>query len=240
MEEAVNILVVDDDEDILELLADYLTQNGFLADTASSGAELLARVQKKEYDLIILDIMMPGMSGLDALKEFRKKSDVPVIMLSALGESEDKISGLETGADDYLAKPFEPRELLARVNAVLRRTGKIGDDEGKAFEDIREYHFAGWTLDTVARHLVSPEGVTVNLSGTEYRLMTLFLGRPHEVLSRDYLLEQMQGRELMPYDRSLDVQVCRLRSRLNDSGREPKLIKTVRGDGYVLTADVVA
>ncbi|MBO4317304.1 MAG: response regulator transcription factor [Mailhella sp.] len=238
MEQNAKLLVVDDDEDILELLSGYLSQNGFATDTAASGAEFLEQSRKTDYDLVILDIMMPGMSGLEALKEIRKTTELPVIMLSALSESEDIINGLEIGADDYLTKPFEPRELLARVNAVLRRTGKIGAGAEKAFEDVREYHFAGWTLDTVARHLVSPEGVTVNLSGTEYRLMTLFLGRPHEVLSRDYLLEQMQGRELMPYDRSLDVQVCRLRSRLNDSGREPKLIKTVRGDGYVLTADV--
>ena len=160
---------------------------------------------------------------------------MPVIFLTALGDITDRIVGLELGADDYLSKPFEPRELLARIRTVLRRT------EGGARRDQPEttpLQFAGWLLDRSARHLVAPDGVVVSLSGTEYRLLEIFLQNPQRILSRDELLERTQGRNAVPYDRSIDVQISRLRTRLRDNGREPQLIKTVRGDGYVLATDV--
>lgn len=208
------ICIVDDDEEIRSLLSDYLRRNGFSTCTAGNAAEFLEIQRRVPCSLIVMDIMLPGMNGLELFRTLRAESTVPVIFLTALGDITDRIVGLELGADDYLSKPFEPRELLARIRTVLRRT------EGSA------------------RHLVAPDGVVVSLSGTEYRLLEIFLQNPQRVLSRDELLERTQGRNAVPYDRSIDVQISRLRTRLRDNGREPQLIKTVRGDGYVLATDV--
>lgn len=208
------ICIVDDDEEIRSLLSDYLRRNGFSTCTAGNAAEFLEMQRRVPCSLIVMDIMLPGMNGLELFRTLRAESTVPVIFLTALGDITDRIVGLELGADDYLSKPFEPRELLARIRTVLRRT------EGGA------------------RHLVAPDGVVVSLSGTEYRLLEIFLQNPQRVLSRDELLERTQGRNAVPYDRSIDVQISRLRTRLRDNGREPQLIKTVRGDGYVLATDV--
>ena len=208
------ICIVDDDEEIRSLLSDYLRRNGFSTCTAGNAAEFLDIQRRVPCSLIVMDIMLPGMNGLELFRTLRAESTVPVIFLTALGDITDRIVGLELGADDYLSKPFEPRELLARIRTVLRRT------EGSA------------------RHLVAPDGVVVSLSGTEYRLLEIFLQNPQRVLSRDELLERTQGRNAVPYDRSIDVQISRLRTRLRDNGREPQLIKTVRGDGYVLATDV--
>lgn len=196
------------------MLSDYLRRNGFSTCTAGNAAEFLEIQRRVPCSLIVMDIMLPGMNGLELFRTLRAESTVPVIFLTALGDITDRIVGLELGADDYLSKPFEPRELLARIRTVLRRT------EGSA------------------RHLVAPDGVVVSLSGTEYRLLEIFLQNPQRVLSRDELLERTQGRNAVPYDRSIDVQISRLRTRLRDNGREPQLIKTVRGDGYVLATDV--
>lgn len=208
------ICIVDDDEEIRSLLSDYLRRNGFSTCTAGNAAEFLEIQRRVPCSLIVMDIMLPGMNGLELFRTLRAESTVPVIFLTALGDITDRIVGLELGADDYLSKPFEPRELLARIRTVLRRT------EGSA------------------RHLVAPDGVVVSLSGTEYRLLEIFLQNPQRVLSRDELLERTQGRNAVPYDRSIDVQISRLRTRLRDNGRKPQLIKTVRGDGYVLATDV--
>lgn len=208
------ICIVDDDEEIRSLLSDYLRRNGFSTCTAGNAAEFLEIQRRVPCSLIVMDIMLPGMNGLELFRTLRAESTVPVIFLTARGDITDRIVGLELGADDYLSKPFEPRELLARIRTVLRRT------EGSA------------------RHLVAPDGVVVSLSGTEYRLLEIFLQNPQRVLSRDELLERTQGRNAVPYDRSIDVQISRLRTRLRDNGREPQLIKTVRGDGYVLATDV--
>ena len=208
------ICIVDDDEEIRSLLSDYLRRNGFSTCTAGNAAEFLEIQRRVPCSLIVMDIMLPGMNGLELFRTLRAESTVPVIFLTALGDITDRIVGLELGADDYLSKPFEPRELLARIRTVLRRT------------------------DRSARHLVAPDGVVVSLSGTEYRLLEIFLQNPQRVLSRDELLERTQGRNAVPYDRSIDVQISRLRTRLRDNGREPQLIKTVRGDGYVLATDV--
>ena len=203
------------------MLSDYLRRNGFSTCTAGNAAEFLEIQRRVPCSLIVMDIMLPGMNGLELFRTLRAESTVPVIFLTALGDITDRIVGLELGADDYLSKPFEPRELLARIRTVLRRT------EGSARRDQPEttpLQFAGWLLDRSARHLVAPDGVVVSLSGTEYRLLEL--------------LERTQGRNAVPYDRSIDVQISRLRTRLRDNGREPQLIKTVRGDGYVLATDV--
>ena len=232
---ARNILIVEDEKKIARFLELELTHEGYQVQVAEDGRQALELFQQQEWDLILLDIMLPGMNGLELFRTLRAESTVPVIFLTALGDITDRIVGLELGADDYLSKPFEPRELLARIRTVLRRT------EGSARRDQPEttpLQFAGWLLDRSARHLVAPDGVVVSLSGTEYRLLEIFLQNPQRVLSRDELLERTQGRNAVPYDRSIDVQISRLRTRLRDNGREPQLIKTVRGDGYVLATDV--
>ena len=234
-----HILVVDDDAEIRQLLKVYLEKHGLRASTAENGAVMWGVLKQSSIDLIVLDLMMPGEDGLSLCRKLRVDSCIPVIMLTALGEETDRIVGLEMGADDYLAKPFNPRELLARINSVLRRARSLPDSALQS-EPKGKLHFAGLTLDTVARQLTSAEGTIVPLSGGEYRLLRVFLDRPNRVLSRDQLLELVSGKEAVPYDRSIDVQVGRLRKRLGDDSREPRLIKTVRSAGYVFTANVKA
>lgn len=243
--EGASLLVVDDDPGIRDLLTDYLRRHGFRVENAADGEGMFAKLAEQSFDLVVLDIMMPGEDGLSLCRRLRGGQEgyaaVPVIFLTALSEATDRVVGLELGGDDYVVKPFEPRELLARVRAVLRRTGQSGSAAAPRTAE-RAYRFEGWTLDLTARHLLDPDGVVVNLSGAEFRLLALFLEHPREVLGRDFLQEQAQGREAdrNPFDRSLDVQVCRLRARLRDNGREARLIKTVRGDGYVFTSNVTA
>ncbi len=244
------LLVVDDDPDIRDLLADYLRQHGFRVETAADGEAMFAALAAHTFDLAVLDIMMPGQDGLELCRRLRggpePQAALPVIFLTALGESTDRVVGLELGGDDYVVKPFQPRELLARIRAVLRRAHPgASTGEARAISapsQVRVYRFNEWMLNLTARHLVDPTGMVVNLSGAEFRLLRLFLEHPQKVLSRDFLQEQAQGRDAdrNPFDRSLDVQVCRLRARLRDNGREARLIKTVRGDGYVFTSDVAA
>jgi two-component system OmpR family response regulator len=190
-------------------------------------------MQHGAIDLVVLDLMLPGTNGLDLCRELRRTSSVPVIMLTAKGDEIDRIVGLEVGADDYLAKPFNPRELLARINAVLRRSqGKIG----KAMAPTgRTIAFAGWKLDTLKRELTDPNGVVVDLSTGEYELLLTFLEAPQRVLSRDYLLDAARNRAADPYDRAIDVQVSRLRRKIETSG---EMIRTVRGAGYLFAPDV--
>ncbi|GMR07483.1 MAG: two-component system response regulator BfmR [Gammaproteobacteria bacterium] len=232
-----HILVVDDDAEIRQLLKAYLEKHGLRASTAENGTAMWEALNKSSIDLIVLDLMMPGEDGLVLCRKLRIDSHTPIIMLTALGEETDRIVGLEIGADDYLTKPFNPRELLARINSVLRRARALPDSALQS-EPVGQLHFAGLTLDTVARHLISAEGVVISLSGGEYRLLRAFLDRPNRVMSRDQLLELVSGKEAVPFDRSIDVQVGRLRKRLGDDSREPRLIKTVRSAGYVFTANV--
>ncbi len=232
-----HILVVDDDAEIRQLLKAYLEKHGLRASTAENGIAMRDVLNNSSIDLIVLDLMMPGEDGLSLCRKLRADSHTPIIMLTALGEETDRIVGLEMGADDYLAKPFNPRELLARINSVLRRARSLPDSAVQS-EPKGKLHFAGLTLDTVARHLISAEGIVVPLSGGEYRLLRVFLDRPNRVMSRDQLLELVSGKEAGPFDRSIDVQVGRLRKRLGDDSREPRLIKTVRSAGYVFTTNV--
>jgi two-component system OmpR family response regulator len=244
----LSLLVVDDDQDIRTLMADYLRQHGFEVRSADGGAAMFAAIEEEKPDLIVLDIMMPGEDGLSLCRRLRAQegvSSIPVIFLTALGDTADRVAGLELGADDYVVKPFQPRELLARIRAVLRRSGGITEVAGETSRAEKAYHFSGWTLDLSARHLIAPGGMVVNLSGAEFRLLSIFLEHPQKVLSRDFIQDELQGQETdrSPFDRSLDVQVCRLRARLRDTsdgdkGRENKLIKTVRGDGYVFTSPI--
>ncbi|ADJ63033.1 response regulator [Herbaspirillum seropedicae] len=236
MDTNTHILVVDDDRDIRTLLAEYLDSNGLRTLTATNGSEMRRVLEESRVDLIVLDLTLPGEDGLTLCRNLRATSSVPVIMLTARGEPLDRILGLEMGADDYLAKPFEPRELFARIRSVLRRTQALPPN--MAQPDVAAMRFAGWTLDLTARHLVNRDGVVVALSGAEFRLLKVFLDHPNRVLNRDQLLELTQGRESDPFDRSVDIQISRLRQKLGDDARTPTIIKTVRNEGYVLATTV--
>ena len=228
------ILVVDDDNEILGLLARFLQGNGFSVLTARNGAEMAEYLARRPVDLIVLDLMLPGANGLDLCRDLRRTSTVPLIMLTAKGDEVDRIIGLEVGADDYLAKPFNPRELLARISAVLRRTK--ARETGQATGPQRLVRFAGWRLDTLKRELTDPRGVIVDLSTGEYDLLIAFLDAPQRVLSREYLLEATRARSVDAFDRSIDVQISRLRRKIE---AEQELIKTIRGVGYMFSPDVV-
>ncbi len=233
-----HILVVDDDREIRGLLGEYLQKQGYRVTAVADGRGLRAAMANSHPDLVILDLMLPGEDGLSLCRDLRAKSDLPVIMLTARGDETDRIVGLELGADDYLAKPFSPRELLARIKSVLRRARALPDNLKS--EDAGRFRFAGWTLDAATRNLTSPQGVVVALSGTDYRLLKIFVDHPGRVLTRDQLVDLMLDREAGPYDRAIDVQVSRLRQRLDEDAREPAIIKTVRGQGYVFAAHVEA
>jgi two-component system OmpR family response regulator len=227
------VLVVDDDGQILELVARFLRANGYRVQVARNGVEMAEHLRHAAIDLVVLDLMLPGANGLDLCRELRRSSVLPVIMLTAKGDDVDRIIGLEVGADDYLPKPFNPRELLARINAVLRRA-RAASVEPQA-KRSRAFAFAGWRLDTLKRELTGPSGVVVDLSTGEYDLLLTFLEAPQRVLSRDYLLDAARNRTAEPFDRAIDVQVSRLRRKL---GQTEDLIKTVRGAGYFFAADV--
>ena len=232
---SAHLLIVDDDPGLRELLADYLGRNGFRVSHAADGRGLWAALEREPPDLVILDIMLPGDDGLVLCRTLRAHSTIPVIMLTARGDDTDRIVGLEMGADDYLPKPFNPRELLARIKSILRRA-QTTPTNGTG--EARRFHFAGWTLDVGVRQLTAPDGVVVALGASDYRLLRVFLDHPQRVLSRDHLLDLTQGREATPFDRSIDVQVSRLRRRLRDDPRDATLIKTLRNEGYILTAQV--
>ena len=233
-----NILIVDDDAEIRSLLSQYLVKNGLRVTVAADGRGMWQALDAARIDLIVLDLMLPGDDGLTLCRNLRAKSDVPVIMLTARGEETDRIVGLEMGADDYLAKPFSARELLARIKAILRRARSL--PENLQPDSARHIRFADWVLDIARRQIISAANVATPLSGAEYRLLRIFLSHPNRVLNRDQLVDLTQGKEADPLDRSIDVQVSRLRNRLGDDPREPRLIKTVRGEGYVLAVDVTA
>lgn len=233
-----HILVVDDDTEIRNLLHEYLQKQGYRVTTAADGKGLRAAVAVSHPDLIILDLMLPGEDGLTLCRDLRAKSEIPIIMLTARGDETDRIVGLELGADDYVAKPFSPRELLARIKSVLRRARAL--PENLKIEETGFFRFAGWTLDAATRNLTSPNGLVVALSGTDFRLLKIFVDHPNRVLTRDQLIDLMLSRDAGPYDRAIDVQVSRLRQRLGEDAKEPAIIKTVRGQGYVFAAHVEA
>jgi two-component system, OmpR family, response regulator len=228
------ILMVDDDPQIRDLVADFLGQHGYRVSTAGDAVEMDQALAREPADLIVLDVMLPGEDGLAICRRLTRRAGAPpVIMLSAMGEDGDRIVGLELGADDYLPKPCNPRELLARVRAVLRRA-EHRPAEGPVNATCE---FAGWTLDLVRRELRSPQGVVVNLSSGEFSLLRVFVERPQRVLNRDQLLEFARGPESEAFDRAIDVQISRLRRKLDD-GRGGDLIRTVRSEGYMFTPAV--
>ncbi|WP_334181727.1 response regulator [Novosphingobium sp.] len=228
------ILLVDDEAALREPLADYLSRQGFAVTPASSAAEARSRLRDEKPDLVLLDIMMPGEDGLSLCRHLVEAQDIPVIFLTARGEATDRIVGLEIGADDYVVKPFEPRELVARIRSVLRRANRVPTQapENEAFA------FEGWLLDPLKRRLTDAEGATVAISSVEFRLLMAFLEHPRQVLNRDRLLDMVQGREAHLFDRAVDNQVSRLRRKIEVDSRNPQLIQTVWGGGYMLATDV--
>jgi two-component system OmpR family response regulator len=232
------LLIVDDDPEICQLVSQFLEPHGFKVATAGDGKAMRRVLAQGRVDLVILDLMLPDEDGLSLCRELRASSQIPVVFLTAAGSETDRIVGLEMGADDYLAKPFSSRELLARVRAVLRRTANLPAVPQEPPARGRQFTFAGWTLDTGRRQLHAPDGVLVELSGGEYELLFVFLKNPHIVLNRDQLLDETRGRIAGPLDRTIDVQVGRLRRKIEADPKTPELIKTVRGGGYVLAANV--
>lgn len=232
------LIVVDDDPEIRELLADYLSRHGYRALTAEDAPALRRLLAEETPDLLVVDLMLPGDDGFAICRELRRDSEVPIIMLTASDDETDRILGLELGADDYLGKPFNPRELLARIKAVLRRTRLAAPVQASG--EARLVAFGDWRLDRMTRELIDARGERSPLSGADFQLLQVFLAHPEEVLSRDDLYEWTRGRPAPPLDRSIDVHVCRLRQRLGEDAQHSQLIRTVRGAGYVLTARVDA
>lgn len=234
-----HILIVDDDAEICQLVLRFLEPHEFRVTAAGDGPSMRAALQKEPADLVILDQMLPGEDGLALCRELRAASRVPIIFLTALNSEADRVVGLEMGADDYLSKPFSTRELLARVRAVLRRAAPATEEAPAPIATTgRRLRFSGWTLDTGRRQLTAPDGVLVDLSGGEYELLIAFLERPQIVLTRDQLLDITHGRFAGPFDRAIDMQVGRLRRKIEADPKNPELIKTVRGGGYVLASQV--
>ena len=228
------LLLVDDEPSLREPLAEYLTRQGFVVRQAEDAAKARSALLEDTPDLVLLDIMMPGEDGLSLCRHLSETKHLPVIMLTAKGEAMDRIVGLEIGADDYVAKPFEPRELVARIRSVLRRASKASPPT----DEDALYEFDGWKLDPLKRKLTDPDGTVVPVSSAEFRLLVAFLTHPRQVLDRDRLLDMVQGREAHLFDRAVDNQVSRLRRKMEDDSRDPKLIQTVWGGGYRLAADV--
>jgi two-component system OmpR family response regulator len=233
-----HILITDDDRQIRTSLARFLAGNGFRVSAAEDGAVMFAAMETGRFDLIVLDIMMPGEDGLSLCRRLRAVNKIPVVLLTALSGETDRIVGLELGADDYICKPFNPRELLARIRAVLRRTGVLADP-GEHAKPV-SYEFEGWRIDAVRRTLRNPEGALVELTAGEFDLLLAFAGHPQHVLTRDQLLDLTRGRESQVFDRSIDVQVSRLRRKIEADPQVPTFIKTVRAGGYVFCAGVQA
>jgi two-component system OmpR family response regulator len=234
MSSQIHILIVDDDPEIRSLLARYLSGQGFRTSVASNRAECENQLSASGPDLVVLDVMLPDGSGLDICRGMQERRPrVPVILLTALKEDVDRIVGLEIGADDYLGKPFNPRELVARIKAVLRRAGH----EEKAAPETKTYSFADFEVDPPLRRVTRRDGAEVHLTGAEFDLLTTFLDRPGRLLSRDQLLDLTQGRGRDPLDRSIDVLMSRLRRKLGESDGNP-VFKTVRNSGYQLTVPV--
>ncbi|MDU0341780.1 response regulator transcription factor [Bosea rubneri] len=231
-----HILVVDDDPQIRFLVSRLLRANGYRVSAAANGREMNDFLQGAPVDLIVLDVMLPGSSGFDLCSELRRSSAVPVIMLTARGEENDRIAGLDLGADDYLAKPFSPGELVARINALIRRARRAVSQAGAT--PVRTYAFSGWALDIVRRELVDPHGTIVDLSTGEFDMLRAFVEAPGKVLTREALLDIAKNRVATGFDRVVDVQISRLRKKIEADAGGDAMIKTVRGTGYMFLPQV--
>ena len=230
----IKLLLVDDEASLREPLGEYLTRQGFAVRQAEDAAQARSALVEDTPDLVLLDIMMPGEDGLSLCRHLVESKEIPTIMLTARGEATDRIVGLEIGADDYVVKPFEPRELVARIRSVLRRAARAPSQP----EKDANYLFEGWRLDPLKRRLTDPEGTVVPISSAEFRLLMAFLDHPRQVLDRDRLLDMVQGREAHLFDRAIDNQVSRLRRKIEIDSRDPRLIQTVWGGGYRLATEV--
>lgn len=233
--DAPHILIVDDDHDIRGMLAQFLQGHGLTTSMAANGTEMFAVLGKTAVDLILLDIMMPGDDGLTLCRRVQQDSTTPIILLTAVDSETDRIIGLEIGADDYITKPFNPRELLARIRALLRRAARAG---GMAAKKSPVYRFAGWSININRRTLTSPDQTLVVLTSAEFDLLAVFTENAQKVLNRDQLLEALHGRAPHTFDRSMDVQISRLRRKIEEDPQNPVLIKTIRNEGYFFTPDV--
>jgi two-component system OmpR family response regulator len=238
MSVCAQILIVDDDEDITSLLRDYLARFGYAAHTAGDGDGMRRQLALHAIDLVVMDVMLPGVHGLALAREVRQQSAIPIIMLTARSDPYDRVIGLENGADDYVSKPFEPRELVARIQTVLRRATAFTDGaQDTTRSDV--ICFDGWELHREARNLQSPDGVVVPLSNAEFRLLCTFLQTPRRLFSRDQLVEQARGRSMDTFERSVDLLVSRLRQKLARADDATSMIKTVRGAGYMFNVQSV-
>ncbi|WP_435307007.1 response regulator [Pseudoxanthomonas sp. LjRoot125] len=237
MDLSSHILVVDDDPELRTLIGDFLRDHGYHVEVAADVAGMRDAIARRRPDLVVLDVMMPGEDGLSAARRLANEGGPPVIMLSALGTDTDRIIGLEVGADDYLAKPCNPRELLARVRALLRRNPPAADGEHAPSGGL-QYRFDGWSLDVARRELRDPTGMHITLSDGEFTLLRTFVEHPQRVLSRDQLLDYARGHNVDVYDRAIDSQVSRLRRKLSERGG-PDMIRTIRNEGYMLLPSVV-
>jgi len=243
MDLATRILIVDDDPGLRSLISSFLDKHGFRADTAKDPVEMRRMLEQTRYDVIVLDVMMPHEDGLSALRRLQKDDGPPVIMLSAVGADIDRIVGLEMGAEDYLSKPCNPRELLARIRTVLRRNARTAAPEATDTAPAAApgmIHFAGWSFDAPARTLHDPSGKLITLSDGEFRLLRAFVEHPRRVLTRDQLLDFARGQDTEFYDRAIDVQISRLRRKLGDSADGAELIRTIRNEGYMFVPTVTA
>ncbi|MBC7905195.1 MAG: response regulator [Rhodospirillaceae bacterium] len=235
----MNILIVDDDREIASLVSEFLSQHGFQVEAVGDGQAMREALARNRFDLVILDLMLPGEDGLSLCRFLRDTTALPIIMLTAMGSETDRVVGLEMGADDYVSKPFSARELLARIKAVLRRSTRRDDDSAVA-APAEVLEFSGWRLETGRRQLHSADGVLVELTSGEFDLLHAFLTNPRRVLNRDQLLDLARGRVSGPFDRTIDVQVGRLRRKLETDPKKPEILKTVRGGGYMLATEVVS
>ncbi len=233
----VHVLAIDDDPSIRQMIADYLTDNDIQVTSVGSGKEIADVMARNTIDLLILDLKLPGEDGMQIARNLRAESDVPIIMLTGRKDEADRVMGLELGADDYLTKPFSPRELLARIRALLRRS-RAHETIADGLSRIRAYRFAGWELNVRLRRLRSPQGEIIPTTNSEFNLLVAFLAAPQRVLSREQLLELSRLHDDEVYDRSVDVQVGRLRRKIEPKGTRTHLIRTERGAGYVFTAVV--
>lgn len=231
-----HILIVDDHREIRELVSRALTRDGFRVSEAGNAATMRSAMADSRIDLVLLDLMLPGEDGLTICRSLRSESDIPIIMLTAKGDEIDRVVGLELGADDYVAKPFGSRELIARIKAVLRRSGARSGHDARQRSQL--YRFDRWTLDAASRELADDSGVVVPLSTGEFDLLLVMIERPHRVLNRDQLLDLARGRAAAAFDRSVDTQISRLRKKLEYDPADPKIIKTIWGGGYMFAADV--
>lgn len=234
--DAARLLIVDDDPEIRELIEAYLVQQGFEVSCAESGKQMFELLEQGEYDLIVLDLMLPGEHGLSLAGRVKREMNTPIIIVSAQGEDVDRIVGLEIGADDYLAKPFNPRELLARIRAVLRRAASAGSPAVPATTASHRYRFGNYVLDMMT-HRLSRGGEEVPLTTGEFDLLAVFVRHPNRLLDRDRILDLLTGAERLPFDRSIDVRVTRLRSKIETEPTSPQFIRTIWGKGYMFCPD---